>query len=53
MKNMKPTVNFVNARAEGDVFFFLRLRKKRKSYLPNRCTFQFELEIPCTNTSSP
>jgi len=39
-----------NAWEERDVFFVL---SKRKSYLPDHCTFQFELEIPGTTTSVP
>ena len=39
-----------NSQTERDPFFCFK-KKKRKSYLPNHCTFQFELGIPRTNTS--
>lgn len=35
---------------KGPYFSVLR---KGKSYLPDHCTFQFELGIPRTNTSDP
>lgn len=35
----------------GDAFF--SGLRKRKSYSPDHCTFQFELGIPCTTISGP
>lgn len=58
MKYMKP---IVKKKLKNEYFFgmlrqkgmYFSVFRKGKSYLPNRCTFQFELGIPCTNTSGP
>jgi len=33
--------------------YFFSVLRKGKYYLPDHCTFQFKLGIPCTPTSGP